>query len=307
MIHINRHPLKKITFLLFILAGIFIIYFSFSFERQTEEIENHEQKEQIVDELNDGKENKTEAAVLQEDPVRDFLQDKIEKATNFFFTRDLQIVTLGDSLTEGVGDDTNKGGYVGILEHNLTHDEYVVEIHNFAKRGSRSTHLINKLKEDKVVQVLEKADIILITIGANDIMQVFKENFTKLTLEIFEQEQIHYENRLHKIFSQLKNINGEADIFLIGFYNPFHQYFSYIKELDHIVNSWNDVGLRVTKQYEHVHFIPLKDLFDDASVNYFADDHFHPNHLGYKRIAERVLQYLMNEGGNHVEMDSAGE
>src|SRR5690606_1173010 len=134
---------------------IFIIYFSFSFERQTEEIENHEQKEQIVDELNDGKENKTEAAVLQEDPVRDFLQDKIEKATNFFFTRDLQIVTLGDSLTEGVGDDTNKGGYVGILEHNLTHDEYVVEIHNFAKRGSRSTHLINKLKEDKVVQALE--------------------------------------------------------------------------------------------------------------------------------------------------------
>ncbi len=85
-----------------------------------------------------------------------FYKIKLKRATNFFFTRDLQIVTLGDSLTEGVGDETNKGGYVGILEHNLNHDKYVVEIQNFAKRGSRSTHLINRLKEEEVVQVLEK-------------------------------------------------------------------------------------------------------------------------------------------------------
>lgn len=309
MIHISRQTLIKTSILIvFIIFLLFTIGYNFYSERETKIVETHNQDKEVPHDTSNGEEiNETEEEVLhKEDPVGDFLKEKIDKATTLLFTRDLQIVTLGDSLTEGIGDETNGGGYVGILERNMNQDMYEVKIDNFGKRGRRTTHLLKLLEEKEIVDSLENADVILITIGANDIMQVFKENFTKLTLEKFEQEQIQYENRLHDIFSKIKNINGEADIFLIGFYNPFHQYFSYIEELDLIVNNWNEVGLRVTKQYEHAHFIPLKDLFDDAPVNYFADDHFHPNHLGYQVIAERVLQYMSNVGENHVEMESAG-
>lgn len=309
MIHIRSQSIVKITIITIICIVIIfgVLYTIFSNIEDRNHV-SHEQKEEAVIEVPNETEQakEEEEVILQEDPVGDFLKEKIEKATKLFLTRDLKIVTLGDSLTEGVGDETKAGGYVGILKQHIAQDIYDVEIYNFGKRGSRSTSLLKRLKEEEIIQAIQNADIILITIGANDIMQVFKENFTKLTLEKFEKEQIDYENRLHDIFSQIKNINGEADIFLIGFYNPFHQYFSYIEELDLIVNSWNDVGRRVTEQYEHAYFIPIKDLFDDAPAHYFADDHFHPNHLGYKVIAERVLQYMSNVGENHVELESTG-
>ena len=36
-----------------------------------------------------------------------------------FFPKDLNIVTLGDSLTQGVGDESKNSGYVGLIEDNL--------------------------------------------------------------------------------------------------------------------------------------------------------------------------------------------
>src|SRR5699024_8958417 len=145
---------------------------------------------------------------------------------------------------------------------------------------------------EEVITALEDTDIIIITIGANDIMQVFKENFTKLTLEKFNEEQIDYEKRLHEIFSTIRHINEDAEIYLIGFYNPFQQYFSYIEELDIIVESWNNVGEQVATQYDDSEFIPIKDLFENTSYNLIAEDNFHPNHLGYRLIADRVLQFI---------------
>lgn len=48
------------------------------------------------------------------------------------------------------------------------------------KRGSRIDELL----------VIEDADIVLITIGANDIMRIVRENFNHLTYELFVNEQL---------------------------------------------------------------------------------------------------------------------
>jgi len=254
-------------------------------EEETEEIEEQEVKE-------------TEEVTVSEDPVRDFFSEKLEKASEFFFTQDVNIVTLGDSLTEGIGDETNNGGYVGVLDDTINRSKHVVEFHNFAKRGSRSGQLLNRLEDEEVILALEEADIVLITIGANDIMQVFKENFTNLTMEKFTSEQIRYEHRIEAIFTTIRETNNDADIYLIGFYNPFKKYFEDIEELDYIVNSWNQIGRGVTEQFSNIDYIPIKDIFDNAEINYYSEDNFHPNSLGYRMMAERILHYVLNEGGS---------
>src|SRR5699024_11591904 len=94
----------------------------------------------------------------------------------------IKITTIGDSLTKGCGDEEDNGGYVSILEDTINKDNDLVEIDNFGKRGNRTDQLIDRMEEPEIKESLEEADIILITIGANDIMQIFKENFTDLDM-----------------------------------------------------------------------------------------------------------------------------
>ncbi|MBY7144856.1 SGNH/GDSL hydrolase family protein [Virgibacillus sp. NKC19-3] len=222
--------------------------------------------------------------------------EAFQEAVDFFTNQNTHIVAVGDSLTQGVGS-SNGGGYVGILDSALNAEGQIVSFDNFGIRGNRSDQLLERLDNPEVSTALEDADIVLITIGANDIMKVVRENFTNLKIEEFRQERIDYEERLQQIFTKLKHINPNTDIYLLGFYNPFEQYFQDIEELDMIVESWNKTGNDIAQEDASITFIPTVDLFDDPDANLFAEDNFHPNDRGYQRMARRVLDYLTNEEG----------
>ncbi len=224
--------------------------------------------------------------------LKDEFAEAIQRTINYFSGKKTNVVAIGDSLTQGVGDSSEQGGYVGILDRQLNQNSEVVTFENYGKRGNRTDHLIKRLKQTEIHDSIQQADIVLITIGANDIMQVVKENFMNITYEIFASERNNYETRLRDIFAELAAINPDASIYLIGFYNPFENYFEHIKELDMIVDEWNETGRQVAEDYRAT-FVPTKDLFISNSTNLFAEDHFHPNDEGYQRIAERILNYLV--------------
>ncbi|WP_042144027.1 SGNH/GDSL hydrolase family protein [Paucisalibacillus sp. EB02] len=240
---------------------------------------------ETIDETNE-KPNTPAAELSQE------FSSAIENTIKFFSGSNTQIVAIGDSLTQGVGDSTRQGGYVGILDKNINHGKRVATFENLGKRGNQTTHLLKRLKEPAIKRSLKNTDIVLITIGANDIMQVAKENFTEMTYDIFAEERVYYEDRLQTIFSSIIALNPDASIYLIGFYNPFQQYFEHIKELDMIVDDWNNTSKQVAEEYGAT-FIPTKDIFMNEETNLFADDHFHPNEQGYQLMAERILDYLV--------------
>ncbi|ETI69425.1 SGNH/GDSL hydrolase family protein [Neobacillus vireti] len=209
-----------------------------------------------------------------------------------FFEKDQKMVAIGDSLTEGVGDETKSGGYVGILNHTFEDHNLAIKIENFGKKGNRSDQLLKRLENKEIATAISKADIVLITIGANDIMKVLRSNFTNLTLEPFQIERVEYIERLTAILNRLQELNPDAQIYLIGFYNPFESQFANIKELDMIIDNWNEAGKLLTEEYENVSFVPTEDLFTNSTMNLLAGDQFHPNTKGYKLIAQRVLEYL---------------
>lgn len=237
-------------------------------------------------------EKETQTANAKSDPLQGKVIDVLKSTIDYFENHETHIVAVGDSLTQGIGDSTKEGGYVGILDKALNQKSQLVEFDNFGNHGDRTDQLLKRLKNPQVSNAVADADIVLITIGANDIMQVLKENITNLTFQKFREERVYYEGRLRNIFSEISDINDDAEIFLIGFYNPYSQYFKDIKELGLIVDEWNSTGESITEELDHVTFIPTKDLFDNPQEDLFAEDNFHPNDLGYKKMAKRVLKYL---------------
>lgn len=293
----------KMKFLLLFIAIILIcigIYFFANQATVNEAIEHSVTEMQDTETLtiNNTEQDEDEMEPEDKDEQVDDEQEKnkittvFKKTVNSLFKKEFHIVAVGDSLTQGIGDDTNNGGYIGILDDQINHTDDIITFENFGKRGNRTDQLLKRLEEQEISDAIEDTDIVLMTIGANDIMQVAKENFTNLTYPLFVEEQVAFEERLHHIFEKIQSINPNTHIYLIGLYNPFEKYFQDIEELDLIVNSWNQTSMDTVEAYENATFIPVKDLFDETDINLFAEDNFHPNLNGYQRIAKRVLTYL---------------
>lgn len=287
-----------IAFILAILFISFISKFNPSVSQQTfkEETETNQEIDQPeVEEQTEIPLEKENTEELEERQLPERLSEVLETTLNFFLSNHTRVVAIGDSLTQGVGDITNEGGYVGVLDRTINEDSEVAKFENYGKRGNRSNQLLERLDNREIRSSIKKADIVLITIGANDIMQVAKENIMNLKLNDFIEQRVYYEQNLKQIIGKIKDLNGNAEIYLVGFYNPFEKYFQDIEELNTIIQTYNSTTESIAEKNDHVTFIPTIDLFQDTDTNLFADDNFHPNYIGYHRIAKRVLDYISNE------------
>ncbi|WHY03181.1 SGNH/GDSL hydrolase family protein [Neobacillus sp. DY30] len=253
------------------------------------------------------KEGKTEQEDTSNKPITENIKDKVREALQValdFFKKEQQIVAIGDSLTEGIGDESEYGGYVGILNHTFEDNNLKITVENYGKKGNRSDQLLKRLEKEDIESAIKESDIVLITIGANDIMNVLKSNFMNVTMDPFQEERVKYAERLRAIFNKINDLNKDTEIYLIGFYNPFERHFAEIKELEMIIDSWNAAGESVSEEYENVRFIPTKDLFSNSNTDLLAEDEFHPNTTGYKLMAQRVLDYLKEAQINTVDVSS---
>ena len=263
------------------------------------ENENETLIEEEVD-VEEEPEDEAETEEVEKNSLSDKISVAIQKTVDKVFSRQVDIVAIGDSLTQGVGDETEGGGYVGILERSINQEREVASFDNFGVPGNRTDHLLKRLEKPEIQEGLKEAELVLITIGANDIMQVAKENITNLMIDDFVAERDLYEARLRAVLDRIQEINGNAEIYLVGIYNPFENYFGDIAELDMIVEAWNETGSTIALEEENITFIPVIDLFTDAEENLFSEDNFHPNYEGYYIISERVLEYITEKDDQDV-------
>ncbi|MFA1821809.1 SGNH/GDSL hydrolase family protein [Virgibacillus oceani] len=287
------------TSILFFINEPRIDFENITLEEDEEEImqENGEKHQaEPVDGEGQPEEEENEGENTQ-DQLQGALSEAVNATVDFLSSRRLNILAIGDSLTQGVGDSREQGGYVGLLERSINAEEELVTFENLGVRGNRSDQLLARLEDPEVEEAIGQADIILVTIGANDVMSVLRENITNLQIQDFIHENGLYEERLYEIFSRMEEINPRSNIFLLGFFNPFDKYFQDISELNMIVNEWNETGETVSDDFDSMTFIPIEDLFEDHDEELFAADNFHPNDEGYRRIAQRVLDYLTDEEG----------
>ncbi|WP_407461691.1 SGNH/GDSL hydrolase family protein [Methanobrevibacter sp.] len=230
-----------------------------------------------------------------------------------FFPTNINIVSLGDSLTQGVGDSSESGGYIPYLVSYLEQNRGIkeAEFNNHGVRGNRTTDLLERLKTPQLMMDIQQADAIVITIGGNDIMKVVKDQFTNLTMQDFYLEANHYEERLEEIFSIIRQYNKDADIYFVGLYNPFGKWISAFQELDMIMDDWNSISQEIVTRDPNGYFIRIDDAFSNSDENLlYKEDYFHPNDRGYEIIASRIYDEMkerIKENIKSMRMANEGE
>ncbi|MEM5014774.1 SGNH/GDSL hydrolase family protein [Metabacillus indicus] len=215
-----------------------------------------------------------------------------------FIESNLNVVAVGDSLTAGVGDADNNGGYVGDVSDLLQLEEEVssVDVSNFGVRGHKTNDLLKVLGKRDVIEKLREADIILMTIGGNDIMKVTRNHIMDLQLEPYREEQPRFEKRFKKILNSIRSANPDAVIVYTGLYNPFKFMLPELSEIDTIVEEWNQASNRMIMADGNAIFVPTEDLFATRSYGKLLYvDEFHPSETGYSLIADRVYTSLSEQ------------
>lgn len=216
-----------------------------------------------------------------------------------FSKSSLYVVSLGDSLTRGTGDQENKDGYVGRLAEKWQSHVETIEVANFAVKGQRSDKLLKQLRKKEIQQAIKKADVILLTIGANDFLKLVKKKKKNFQLREINDAFANYMQNLKQIVATLESLNSEAAIVFIGLYNPIGILVDEAKQTDALVQHFNQISEEIIMTSPNGHFIPIHDIFLHKSVHLLADDYFHPNGLGYERIAERIDAYFLDGKGRN--------
>lgn len=202
----------------------------------------------------------------------------------------LHIVALGDSLTRGTGDETGKG-YVGILMDEMKKKtKQEVMLTNLGISGQRSDQLKQQIQQTEVMRQIQTADMVLITMGGNDLFRGGQGLLEFNPDDIPGIEQKFLDN-MNFIFKQIRTSNPEANVFFIGLYNPFID-LEEGKEMSKIVRHWNYQSAELSASFPKIVFVPTFDLFELEVNDYLYSDKFHPNTKGYRLIAERVASLL---------------
>lgn len=184
----------------------------------------------------------------------------------FVAKADYKVVLFGDSLMAGYGLD-KKYHLSNVLEKNLNKKGLKVNVINASVSGDTSAGGLNRI--DWTISE-KNIDIILLGLGANDMLRGISPNETEKNLE----EII------------IKILNKKIQIVIAGMIAPD-------SHGDDYKNKFDKIFKRLSIKYE-LDFIPF--LLDGVALNpdLNLDDGMHPNEKGVIVISKNIEKKLLN-------------
>ncbi|EJS61192.1 SGNH/GDSL hydrolase family protein [Bacillus nitratireducens] len=208
-------------------------------------------------------------------------------------TGTLQIVSLGDSLTRGVGDKEGIG-YIGRMKEDLQKDyKQKIALTNLAVSGAKMPDLLKQIESSGAQYSIKQADVIVLTIGGNDLFPGW-ESLGKIDLETYRPDTATFQNEAKKIIEEIRKLNTDSPIFWLGLYNPFEDVED-LKGSSNIVVDWNASLEKLALNAKNVYITPTFDLFQNRGKELLYSDHFHPNEVGYTYMADRLVQNVVSK------------
>ncbi|AOM81811.1 GDSL-type esterase/lipase family protein [Salisediminibacterium beveridgei] len=202
-----------------------------------------------------------------------------------------RLVALGDSLTRGMGSGDGEG-YLPYVEASYPEEAPLdLTIVNGAVNGHRTNDVTNDLNDAGLNGHVQEADMIVMTVGGNDLFQSGQGFFSQDLDQFTEAAKEEFIDDLDDLYAVLTRLNPDADIFHMGIYNPFKE-FDFTNETNRFVREWNNATSELAADYEQVIFVPVADVFERDVSDLLFRDFFHPNDAGYERMAERLLTSL---------------
>lgn len=193
-------------------------------------------------------------------------------------SKNIIYVSLGDSLTAGVGIDDYAQSYPYLLAQKMAESGSPVTLKNWSLPGARTADLIDQLLAPALK---EKPDIVTLLIGVNDIdgnvpAEKFKSNYEFILARLARSGAKVYLINIPYI--------GADTLFL----PPYAAYFD-LRTREH-----NAIIKELAGKYKAVYvdlYSPTVATFKKAGAHYSADQ-FHPSADGYRLWAEIIAKNL---------------
>src|SRR5438128_5927043 len=127
-------------------------------------------------------------------------------------------IIVGDSLARGTGDESGLGiggRFVDDLRQRHIKTNNIV---NLAVNGARAGDLLQQLQSHNVRVLLAQSNVIIISIGGNDL---WGDNWRNAAPREPEAIMGNVLTLIGRVVASIRQANPNARIFVIGLYNPF--------------------------------------------------------------------------------------
>lgn len=200
----------------------------------------------------------------------------------------LEIVTLGDSLAYGAGDEVD-GGIANRVKAELrARGVATVRTTNLGMNGAQTSDVIDRLKQERIRNALKDADAIVLSVGANDLFRTPNAQQQVLKNPVGVAKRIL--DRLQTIVKELHTINPTARILLLGGYNPVPDH-QWAPMIDQYLTMWD---ASVAARFENDPLVSIVTMSDIVTARRLSRyDHFHPGAEAYQEASKRIATMLL--------------
>jgi lysophospholipase L1-like esterase len=215
----------------------------------------------------------------------------------------LSIVAIGDSLTQGDGDESGLNGYPTRLANLIDARRPGTQILNLGKSGWSSNDILNGTNGEAATipeALAARPNIALVWIGSNDLWYLYEYGPEPMTKETEQQDLDNYANNIDAILQQFSKSGAKVFIALLDDQskrpvvanppNPSEPAFSAITADDlarmskHVI-AMNDIIQEKAAEYAAVTVdFYHTEIFTNPATLY--SDGNHPNTAGYEKITQ---------------------
>lgn len=202
------------------------------------------------------------------------------------------LLVLGDSLARGTGDESGRGFAADVLD--ALRKRGPADVANLSVNGAESKELAELVRSANVRSLAASADVILVSIGGNDLSHAVARGPEAAGARIVEDvtaSRDRYLANLREILGALRTANPSAPIVLLGLYDPFGDAGPGGRLGASVILRWNSLLQETALSYPRTSVVQSFDLFE-GRADRLGVDKFHPNRRGYEAIGSRMIQLL---------------
>ena len=223
-------------------------------------------------------------------------------------------LALGDSLAAGMIETGEIGkGYADFLAQKLEEANLLASYNKgFAFPGYTTEDILNELKLDvkktstdtgqevSLLNEVKKADVITISAGANDVLKLLKrdeEGGMQVDVQQIVQAIGQVATNYDALLKRIAQLNPTADVFMMGYYNPFPYVKEYTEQFNLLVSVMDRAMMQVAED-NAAYFVEVADVVASNTELYLPNpQNIHLSEAGYEAVAqefaEPVLEYVM--------------
>ncbi|MGM9946083.1 MAG: S-layer homology domain-containing protein [Lysinibacillus sp.] len=223
-------------------------------------------------------------------------------------------LALGDSLAAGITETNELGkGYADFLAQQLEEADLLASYNKgFAYPKYTTEDILNELKLDvkkpstetgqevSLLDEVKKADVITISAGANDVLKLLnrdEEGGMQFDVQQIAQAIGQVTTNYDAILKRIAQLNPTADVFMMGYYNPYPYVKEYTEQFNLLVSMMDRAMMQVAEE-NAAYFVEVADVVASNTELYLPNpQNIHLSEAGYEVVAqafaEPVLEYVM--------------